>query len=410
MTRIAGFALTLIFVAAFNSCAYAADWEINPRLEGGYLYDNNYRLATPENEIEVSGALADAAIELKTTTPLVEFSLTPRARATYFPDARDENSEDYLLGLAFERRGQKGQGAFLADYALEDVVTSEQPTSDIDSGLGEPSVGEGGRVLIHNRRQLISARPRLSMQAAPRHALLFDARYVDVRYDQQIPGVQVGYTDSSLGLGYAFDVSTRSTLTTRAHASRYDIDVGENKSDATALEFEWSMETSETTRSFVRVGAQRTEIDQLLLDPISGAILETEPITETSWLAGAGVRWAAGLTDLFFDVTRSVGPTSAGFIVARDQLRFRLDRRVGPRFSFFTGARGIYDEAVDEQSLYQGRSYATADIGFQWRMLQQLSMVVSADYTWQEFRDDPATDASSSGAALTFLYEPRRRD
>jgi hypothetical protein len=408
MLRIAWIALTLIFVAAWNSCAYGADWEFNPKVEGGYLYDDNYRLAPPGAEITVSGALADVALELRTLTPRVEFSVTPRARATYFPSDTEENSDDYFLVVNWKQRGQRANGAFRGDYAIEDVVSSEQPTTDIGTGLGEPDIAEGGRLIIRNRRELLGLQPSVSWQTAQRHELTFGARYVDVEYDFVIPGLQVGYIDAALTAAYAFDYSPRSSFITRVRASRYEIDIGENRSQAQGIELEWSRETTETTRAFVRVGAQRTELDELLVDPILGTA-SIATVDEMSWLAGAGVNWKGGLTEFFLDAMRTVGPNSSGFIVERDQLRLRLDRMIGPRFTFFLGARGTYDNAVNDLSVYQGRTYATGEIGFRWRMLQRLSLVASYDHTWQEFRD-PNSDAKSSGALLTLLYEPHRRD
>jgi len=397
-TRLA-LATGCLSLAGTVPAAHAADWEFNPKVEAGALYDDNYRLAPDGSEVDVSGALADVELEFKRVTPVTEFTFTPRARATYFPDASDEESDDYFANLVFLRHAQRTEFALRADFAIEDIVSSEQPGTDIDSGLGEPGVGEGGRLTVRNRRDVISVRPFLSHELNERHQLQFGIRYVDVGFETDVPGLQVGYQDADATVGWAYDYSERSTLITRLRAARYEIDEGSQESNGYGAELEWGTETSQTIRSFVRVGAQRSDI----VGPLG------DEITETSWLAGAGLRWTAGLTELFLDATRTVGPTSSGFIVERDQLRARLDRAISPRFSVFAGVRGIRDGAVDPDSTYQGRDYATGDIGLQWRVLQQLSVIATVDYTWQEFRDE-VTDATSLGAMLTLLYEPRRRD
>jgi hypothetical protein len=79
-----------------------------------------------------------------------------------------------------------------------------------------------------------------------------------------------------------------------------------------------------------------------------------------------------------------------------------------PRLSFLAGLRGTHDEDVDSVTTFVPRSYATGDIGLQWRWQEEFSLRVAADYTWQEFRD-AASDATSSGASLTFIYEPLQR-
>lgn len=388
-----------------GSAAHAADWEVQPRLEAGYQWDDNYRLALPGSEIEVSGAMADAQLQIKSMSPLVEFTFTPRVRATYFPNDRDENSEDYFGRVELLQRGQTVESTVRLDYAKEDVVNSEQPGTDIDGDLGEPGVADGGLVLQRNRRQLISFRPALSHELTQRHHMRYELAYTDVDYETlQDPATvpftpQVGYTDAGAAVGWQFDFSERSDLTTRARASRYEIETGEQRSDAQGLELELGSDATQTLRTFLRVGAQRTD-----LTLASG--VESE---ETSWLAGAGLRWNAGLSEVFLDATRSVSPTSAGLVVERDQVRVRIDRAVSPRFGVFFGARGIRDEALDELSTFAGRKYATADLGLRWRMQQQLSLVASVDYTWQEF-GAITEEADSSGALLTLIYEPRRRD
>jgi len=380
--------------------AGAADWEVKPRLEAGYQWDDNYRLSLPGTEIEVSGAMADAQLEIEARSQTVEFSFTPRVRATYFPNDREENSEDYLGRVELLQRGQTSEATVRLDYAREDVVSSEQPGTEIDTDLGVPTVGEGGLVVVRNRRQLISIQPALSHELAPRHHLRYELGYTDVEYQEDLTEFQVPYTDAQAAIGWTFDYSERSALTTRARASRYEIESGEQRSDAYGLELELGTDTTQTLRTFLRIGAQNTDLTNVVND---------DTRTETSWLAGGGLRWVAGLTDLFLDATRTVGPTSSGFIVERDQLRLRLDRAVTPRFSFFTGVRGVRDEAIDENTTFTGRRYATADLGVRWRMQQTLSLLASVDYTWQEFGEG-GEDADSSGALLTFVYEPRRRD
>jgi hypothetical protein len=96
---------------------------------------------------------------------------------------------------------------------------------------------------------------------------------------------------------------------------------------------------------------------------------------------------------------------------ARDQLRVRWTRAMTPRLSFLAGLRGSHDDQIDEASgisTFTERSYATGDVGLQWRWQEEFSLRVAYDYTWQEFRDAPE-DATSSGAMVTVLYQPLQR-
>src|SRR6187549_1091568 len=97
--KIIGCSGVVLLAGAMSLPAVAADWEFNPTLEAGYLYDDNYRLATEGNEIKVSGPLADAQIEFRALTQTGEFSFTPRIRATYFPDETQLDATDYFANL-----------------------------------------------------------------------------------------------------------------------------------------------------------------------------------------------------------------------------------------------------------------------------------------------------------------------
>src|SRR5688572_5961507 len=113
-------------VGATLACAQAsaAAWEWNPKVEAGYLYDDNYRLATPGGEIDVQGPMVDAELELRTLTQQGELSFTPRVRATYFPDASDLDAVDYFGTLNWEHRGQRVRSRVLGEFAQQDIVNS----------------------------------------------------------------------------------------------------------------------------------------------------------------------------------------------------------------------------------------------------------------------------------------------
>jgi hypothetical protein len=290
-----------------------------------------------------------------------------------------------------------------ADYSEETVATSEQPSTDIDSGLGETGGGDAGIAAIRNRRELARLRPSFSYDFSPRHRLDLAADAADVSFDEKIPGAQTDYRDYGIDVGFAFITSPRSSVTVNALAARYDVEIEGNSADAYGLEVQWSTSATETMEAFLRAGAQHTIFED--------NDLTAEPGEEvTNWLAGAGIRRAAKLSELFLDATHSIGPTASGFVVQRDQVRFRWTHLFTPRLSMFMGVRGTRDEAVASETTFRDRQYATTDVGMEWRILQQLSLVATIDYTWQEFDVDELRDSESGGGRITFVYEPRRRD
>jgi hypothetical protein len=382
-------------VAATLACAQAgaAAWEWNPTIEAGYLYDDNYRLATEGNEIEVQGPVLDAEMELRTLTETGEFSFTPRVRATYFPDETDLDTVDYFANVDWLHRGQRAETRVIGEFSQQDIVNSEQPDVDAGGDLGEPDFGDGGLAFVDNRRTRAVVRPSVSFELSPRRELLFDAGYTDVNYEEENSDAQMDYTTADLSAGLRARLNERTTLTTRLRGARYDMDQQEVQ-NAYGLDVQWDTRTASDTRTYLRAGAQNVDV--------SGGD------SEVAWVAGAGASMIVGRNELFADLSRNVGPSSAGVVVTRDQLRLRLTRAMTPRLSFLAGIRGTHDEDVDTVTTFVPRSYATGDIGLQWRWQEEFSLRVAADYTWQEF-DDAPSDATSSGASVSFIYQPVQR-
>jgi hypothetical protein len=393
MTRGPKLVAASLIASAVSMAAAGADWQFNPKIEAGYLYDDNYRLTSPGSEIEVEGALLDAQIEMINVMPASEFSFTPRVRSTYFPDAGDVDTTDYFGTLNWEHRGQRVTSGVRADFAQQDVVNSEQPDADIDTGLGDPVFGDSGRVLERNRRTRATVAPSLEFDLSARRALQLQANYTDISFDRDIENAQVGYTSADVTAGLVSRLTELSTLTTRLRGARFDIDT-QGATNSYGAELQWDTRNAAETRKFLRVGAQNVEL-------IDGG-------NATAWLAGAGVSFVIGRNELFADAARSVGPSAAGVVVARDQLRLRWTRAMTPRFSILAGLRGTHDDDVNDESTFQARSYATGDVGLQWRWQEEFSLLAAYDYTWQEF-DDAAFDATSNGITISFLYQPLQR-
>src|SRR5689334_7748019 len=81
--------------------ASAANWQVEPRLQAGYRYSDNYRLYPPDQEVEVSGAEADVGVTFRTVEPKTNFEITPRINSTYFPNQKDEDANNYYLDGGF---------------------------------------------------------------------------------------------------------------------------------------------------------------------------------------------------------------------------------------------------------------------------------------------------------------------
>ena len=391
-------------VVAVSICpgnAIAQNWKFTPRLELGYLYNDNYRLDFSGNEIDVSGPFMDVVLPLQLVDPIRKAEIAPRVYGTYFPDERREDSNDYFLNGLFEQRTQRQVFGIRASWSREDIVRSELPSADVEGGLGDPTLGDptlgdptmgdAGRVLLRNERDLIRATPYWEYALSQRHRIEAGAHYLDADFSNNYEDIQNDYTDYGLYAGWGWLLSQRTSITMRARASQYETAFD---SDGYGAELEWRSAVTETSEVYLRLGGQRTEIDR------------ADASRHTSVIVGAGGRWVWPTANLFADFTRTVGPTASGAVVERNQLRLRLVRALQPRLSLVAGLRGTRDTAIDDSG-FPSREYLTGEVGFDWRITRKWSLLVGYNYVWQEYSDEPS-DRSSNAINLGIVYEPAR--
>src|SRR5678816_1861126 len=255
--------------------ALGADWELNPRVEAGYLFDDNYRLTAPGSEIEVQGPLLDAALEMRARQPAGEFSFTPRIRATYFPDEQDLDTVDYFGTLDWRHKGQRLTSEVIGEYSQQDVVNSEQPDAEVPTGadLGQGDIGDSGVVLVKNRRTRGSLNPSFDYEMSARRSLEFGGNFADVRYDTEIPGAQVDYQNYGVYTGLVTRLSPTTSLTARVRGYRFDIET-QGDSNSYGAELQWDTRTVTGSRKYLRLGAQNVDLPN--------------GDKETAWIAGGG--------------------------------------------------------------------------------------------------------------------------
>jgi len=375
---------------ALAACsATAANWDISPRVQAGYRYNDNYHLEQPGGEIEVSGGEAEVGVTFKTVDPRTNFEITPRINATYFPDEKEEDSTDYYLNASFSDITPRRRINVPFLYSQEDVVDSELPGVDNGGGLGQPTTGDSGRFLVRNRRDYFRIAPSFGYDLTQRYRLELDAHYQQADFDNQVAGAQQDFSEFGAGAAFGFLTSQRSTLYLRALGFQYDTN---ETTDAYGGEVEWNTQYSENSRAYIRIGAQQTK-------PEDGP-------SDTNVIAGAGGQWATQRNRLFLDLTRSVGPVAAGTVVERYQLRLRVDHDVSQRFALRAGARLSHDEETQDGT-YPTRKYAIGELGFEWRWMRQWSLIGTYNYRWQEYEDEPS-DADASSFLIGIVYEPKR--
>lgn len=381
--------LCAVVALSATSAANAANWEIVPRVEGGYRYDDNYRLSQPGSEIEVSGAEVDGTLLFRNVDPRTKIEIAPRVRATYFPDETEEDSTDYFLRGGFEDATQRRSMGVDLNLAHEDVVRTEFSTQP-EGPLGSPDVATGSTTFLRNKRDLYEVHPYYGYDFSQRNRMDIEAQYTNAKFENHYNGAQSDFTQTNLDAGWTFKASQRNSYTLRAIAAHYET---VESADAYGAEAEWGTQISERSRMYVRVGGQNTKPDN------RGA--------EVSWLGGIGGEWLSERNHLFLDLTHSVNAVSAGTVVERTQLRFRLNHDISERITMLLGLSGYHDTSIDGSAAYPDRDYATGQAGLEWRVQRALAVTATYTYRWQDDNRFPS-DVSANGFLVGVLYQPKR--
>ena len=377
--------------------AQASNWDFNPRVEIGGMYNDNYRLAqAAADKINVSGATLDAQLGMRLLTQTSEIALVPRITSSYFPnDTQDESTNGYF-DLKAGHKTLKGNYGIVAQYANESVIYSELlPANFPGVGLGEIVGSESGRVSVINRRELERVAPTMTYDLTPRRHLHFDAEYLHASFDKSL-FEEIGFKNFTAQAGMGFDLSQKTTLTTSIVGTRFEPD-GENVTNSYALETQLDVHPTQITHYYFRLGAVRSVAD-----------FPTGNISTTGVTGGAGVSWTFQVTQYVLDALRGVSPSSSGAVEDHSEVRFRVVRAFRPRLSGFIGVRAIrLRGAVGQAVEVQGSDYLAGTGGFEFQMTRNYRLAGEYDYTWQRFQGEP--NAAANAVALSIVYQPLSR-
>jgi hypothetical protein len=394
-------------LALCSGSALGADTRIDPYVEAGALYNDNYTLEPLDARvIKVSGAFVDAGVLVRNVTPRLDWRVEPRVRSTYYPDEGDFQSTDVFLSGAAELRSERSVFGVEADIWDQDVVSSQLPGADFgDATLGESSGPDSGRILgADNRQRVYRARPYATFELSRLMSLRLDARADDVSFDRNISGALESYRSYGVGAALDRELSPASRVALRADLQRVEPDAGVYDADIAGMHVQWDYQVAERVSGYIRAGARRSKFDVAAAPGRPAA-----SITETTPVFAAGGRWSFRKSELFVDLQRAVDANSSGFVVERDELRVYFTHRLTPKFSGYGAAYAIRDEAVSAAALYSARRYYTLAAGAEWRLTQAWSLRGQLEHSRQEYVGESGV-GDGNAIRASVLYRPRRSE
>jgi hypothetical protein len=401
----------LMGVVAAGACcspAVAARWEVFPFGSVGGYYESNLGLnPVSGQEVQVSGAVAEAGVALQATSPKAAMTFRPYVRSTYFPGDRDFDYNNAFAELNLNYASLRSSAALASEYSHETVSSSALPGTELRGDLGDPRGGDIGTATIRSQRDSLGVYPSASFAVTQRGSIVLNGSYVDVSYDRKLPVEELGYQFARGGLGWAYELSRLSILSFNAFTEKFSpVDapgftpsVGSTSNGVTTR---WTRSFSTKQRYYVQGGATRTKFDRVVAGSQSGS-------SDTGYIGGIGGIWEYQISSLFADLVHRVQPSSSGTVANQTDARVQLIRSITPRWRATLGGRAIISQAVDRNARTDDRQYSIASIAVEWRWTRRLSLVGDFEYIRQKLENQPRA-ANTNLVTLSVAYDAGRRN
>lgn len=389
--------------------ASAASWDLNPRIEAGAEYSDNYRLAPSGSpRVAAYGSLLDASVTARLLDPRYEIDIAPRIRNTFLPNDHTDQSTDGYLDVGGSYRTQRATFGITLSYYNESVIASELLPANFPGVTLGQVIGEAtGIVSFHNRRVLERVTPNMTYDLTPRYHLKFDAQYENASFSQNVlllqngtssVFAQEGFKDYYGSAGVQYDVTQRYDVVVRLLGAKFLPDGSSTTTERYGAEAVWEGRPGSILQYYARVGVEEVHANTLL----------DGNINKTLVVGGAGATWTYQLSQFTVDGIRDLSPSASGAVVEHDELRFRLLHALTPRLYTVVAARGVRVRGASQNILgIVGSDYVAATGSLQYQITRNYRLAAEYEYTWQHFQNQPK--AMSNGVALSIIWQPLSR-
>jgi hypothetical protein len=399
---------TLASAALVGSKAYAGNWEFNPRVELGALYDDNYRLGPSGQKVNAYGSVADVSFTERLIDPRYEFDISPRVHNTFLPNDHTDQSTDGYLDLNGTYHTQRATLGGVLTYANETVISSELLSASFPNlGLGETTGEETGLVSFHNRRELERFTPNFSYDFSPRIHLRSEGQYENASFDRNVTETQAGtnlviaqqgFKDYYGKAGLQYDFSQRYDLVSSLIGAKFLPDGSPTDTLRYGVEELFEARPNQVMQYYARLG----------VNEIHAHTLVDGNIDKTLVVGGAGVSWTYQLAQYTADFIRDLSPSAGGAVVEHDEVRGRMLKALTPRLYTVLAARYVRVRGASSTILgIVGSDYTAASGALQYQITRSYRLSAEYDFTWQRFQREPS--ARSNGITLSVIWQPLSR-
>ncbi|MEM1189480.1 MAG: hypothetical protein AAGI72_13195 [Pseudomonadota bacterium] len=370
-------------LVAFSDRAQANENQLSYEVEAGYEFNDNVRLQTEENEIDISGFKVSVPVNFESTTERFTGEINARAEVSRF-DESDYDSDDQRIEGRTSYKFERGEGSL---YALINRDTTRD-SEFLDTGL----VG-----LSASRREAIEGGGSGDIQLTETSGLLAEFHLEDVSYEaERFSDFEYGIAD----LGWSLQYNSKLRYQVQLHGSRFESkELLGTVSDG--LGFKVGFQSDFTERSSLKILAGWLDVDSDYDEGNDQGLTDDSAGTH---LVDAQYRYKAERSDFTATWISAPLPSGNGFLRVTDQLnlryRYSLSEFSRVSFNIIAGRRGIIEERVEAD-----RDYVRFGIRLERRLSE--SWVLSGRYIYsQQDRERVSGTASANEVQLSLVFRP----
>mgnify|MGYP001224531636 CR=1 FL=1 len=379
-----------------------AEWQLDPVLRVGWDYDDNAAMSIrTDGEEQISGPVAEAAVDIRSDTETSYISLRPMARTRNYEDQYNRDSDDGFLRMRWGLDREKHTLRSEVNYALESVRTAELGGDDFDfeSDPGDIADDDTGRVGLRQRRERLRILPRWTYRFSDVSAIVAESNFLNVTYEDQPEETNLfDYTDARFTLSYRHALSQTNTgiLSVTGRDFQTDnVDGGDSTGYGVSAGF--NRKWSQTTQLRALLGVEQTDLNNESLD-------QEDP--DPSFVTEVSLLRQLETTRLLAQYRQRIAASGRGGLRRRSEVNLSLARDLNDKISAGIGFRAytidVIEGAAKEQDYVQLRGQ------FVWRMTPALSIQANYIHTLLD-RRDLGESANSNRFTLWFSYQPTPR-
>jgi hypothetical protein len=359
-------------------------WYNQPRISVGALYNDNIGLTTDDARSSF-GANVAASILAGRRTETTDLSVSGAVGGTTYFDSPDDDSVNAGLSFNAARNWDRNRFGLAGSFSYLPTTTSEVATT--------------GDLRSDSTRLLWSLTPFWLHRLSERADIELAATYSEATYQGSSTDLDDYQNLGGWLLGsYALTEVTQGTM--RLSFDRYESRGVEESSDSVGLTAGVRHRFTERLSGAAELGVRYSQTEREILGGLA-----TIDDSSTGPLANFTIDWQRETGALSFQFGRWLTPSGDG-LLDTTRLTVSASEQLSERLAINGGLQAYRNRGEELTTLRRNgdRDYASASLGFSYRLTEWWQLQGTYSYRWQEYEDDDAATGNTVYLNVSYTW------